>query len=194
MSRALSRGRRVAGSVVLVLLAGCGGGGNEATPRAEARTTSVEPSEPGVFTSPEYGYSLRLPEGWSGYPAKESLYRGQFPHPGSPEVDTFNGPDGENLTVAAQPGSGLTQREWTDETIVYARDELCEPASTENTQLDGESASLVVYETCTGHFVLWLAVLHEDSAYHLIWSNAPGTEVADRKELEKILSSFAFAA
>jgi hypothetical protein len=185
-------------------LAACGGGGKEASPKEtatqeEADPQTEEPLQAGVFTSPLYGYSLEPPEGWSLHEATNELSPGQLPMVGSPEVDLFSAPGEEWIVAAAQPGISvaglpLTLKNWTTQAIQMVQPDGCTPASTEPLELDGEPARLIVYELCAGNFMLWVVSLHRDSAYHVTWANEPGTEAADRKRFEEVLSSFTFTS
>jgi hypothetical protein len=178
------------------MMSACGGSGNQATPQVqdptpadtEASSPTEAPTQTGGFTSPLYGYSLRLPDGWKPtLSATRVLAAAELPEAGFPMVDTFRGPGKKDfMVVAAQNvGPGTTLEGW--EKYVANMTTDCErPSSDETrTELGGEPAAVVVDGGCFGIDHFWLALLHEGRGYHVVWAD-------DRGQFEEVRSSFTF--
>lgn len=154
----------------------------------EVSTPTPVPTQEGEYTSPLYGYSLKLPEGWNlSASATRLLTSGELPEAGFPMVDTFRGPERRNImVVAAQPVSSTTTLDgWADYVANMTTD--CERPPTDQTmmELGGEPAKVVVDGSCFGINHLWLALVHEGRGYHVVW-------LGDREYFEQVRKSFTF--
>ena len=161
---------------------------------ADQPPSTPAPSGFRAYSSPRYGYSIIYPADWSVRRASRQLREGEIPWADGPAVDAFNG-SGENQIVVARIEKATTLEKWTADTVelFHSRSAgLCEPPSEERIRVGGEPARLHIYEKCFAAFHLWVTVVHEGSAYHILWLNEPGTEAADRALFDRILASFTF--
>jgi hypothetical protein len=153
-----------------------------------------------TYRSPVYGYSINYPEAWRVRQATRRLSGTEIPWDYSDAVDEIAAPSnvsvghsgvpGGNILVAsAQMPADTTLESWTASTAAT----VCgAPTSTEDVTVDGEAARLSTIATCFGGFHQWVTVLHGNRAWHIIWLNDPGTEVADRAFFEQLLATFRF--
>jgi hypothetical protein len=158
------------------------------------------------FSSEEYDYTIELPPGWSALPAEDELGAGQPPLTGPPITDVMSpGPSRRvsemelpALVIGAQPlprGTAVPAWERVVTSIVRYQKGCAAPASTEPVHVGEEEGVLLAYPGCpegSGLDHTWIAAVHRNRGYHIVWFNRPGHEAADRKVLDQILASWQF--
>lgn len=157
---------------------------------AEVSTPTPVPTQtqPGEYTSPLYGYSLKLPEGWrSSASAIRVMDAGELPWAGESWVDTFRGPGQKDFMVIAAQAlvQGTTLEELANMVIDLTPDCKRPAADKTNTELGGEPAIIVVDGGCFGIVHYWMVLLHADRGYQIAWTG-------DRQQFEEVRTSFRF--
>ena len=147
------------------------------------------------YTSALYGYTIDYPVEWTARAATSRLPAHAPPWADDPTVDLLEGGAGGGpfgaLDIASVALEGAETLETWTASVVRG---LCgEPASTEAIELDGEPALLLTYaEGCNGLFHIWVTVVHDGTATHIVWLDDAGREAADRELFDDILATFRF--
>ena len=186
-------GRWAVGIIACALFAaGCGDDGSD------------EASE--SFASPEYGYSLELPTGWSALAAEHDLEPGEPPTLSSKGTDVLAAQPSRMITdltkpaivVGAQPVEpGTTLDDWTAEVteIVGGFKGCAQPAAVEEIDVASEPATLLEYPDCPdglGLDHLWVAFVRDDRGIQFVWFDESSSGPVERDQFEQILSTVAF--
>ncbi len=159
-----------------------------------------------TFRSRTYGYSIDHPAGWTVVAAERELDNGQPPLTGPPVTDVIAQHANRKvrdmelpaLVVGAQAvPAGTSIDDWTARVIetVALQKHCVRPDTTERLRLGSESAVLLSYPDCpsgSGLYHLWIAVLHGDRGFHIVWFNHEGHLAQDRALLDRMLSSISF--
>jgi hypothetical protein len=150
------------------------------------------------FTSRLYGYTIDIPKGWGVRAATRMLDGMEPPVIHSTAVDNLAAggvlrsgvPVGSIVIAASVTPPGATLGSWTAGT---AEATCGAPASQNDISIDGEAATLSTYAGCYGYFHQWATVLHGGYAWHIVWFNNVGSEIADVVFFEQSLATFRFA-
>jgi hypothetical protein len=159
-----------------------------------------------TFRSRTYGYSIEHPADWSTIQATSELGAGQPPLTGPPITDVLanradravSRMDLPALVVGAQRvAEGTSIEDWTTTVIDIAsgQKDCGAPERTESVDVGGEEAALLSYPDCpkgSGLNHLWIAVVHRDRGFHIVYFDTAGHEAADRALLDNMLSSVSF--
>jgi hypothetical protein len=184
-------GAAIALAAITAASAGCGSGSAHGPTR---------------FSSHVYPYTIELPAGWSALAATDELGAGQPPLTGPPITDVFGvRPDRRvsrmplpALVIGAQPVQRGTSLDAWEEIVtgIVRFQKGCEPPpGGQRVAVGEEEGVLLRYPDCptgSGLDHLWIAAVHRDRGYHIVWFNRPGHEVEDRKALDHILRRWQF--
>lgn len=146
------------------------------------------------ISSIRYDYRLEVPANWKVRLATVDLGTLETPWASSDAIDYFAERPGATLfpgvIVASVPIEATTTLDgWAASTTRV----ICGPTDAiETVGVDGERGLLHTYPECRDYFHLWTVVKHGDRAFHVIWINLPGSEVADRETYLGIVDSFEF--
>jgi hypothetical protein len=160
-----------------------------------------------TFTSPEYGYTVRLPKGWSGLGADHALAPGEAPRTCCGGVDIIGArPAGEvstmplpALVIGAQTvPDDMTLTDWTTRAIDTVADQKgCpRPSARERIKIGDVDGALLLYPDCpkgTGLFHLWAVALRHGRAFHIVWFKKDWNAARDRPQFDRVIESMSFA-
>jgi hypothetical protein len=161
---------------------------------------------PTEFSSEEYGYTVELPAGWTALAAGDELGAGQPPLVEPAITDVLSArPDrrpGRMQLPALVIGGQRVQRgtslpAWERIVTGIVRYEKgCDPPAASRPVFVGEEeGALLAYPDCpegSGLVHTWIAAVHRDRGYHLVWVSRRGQEAADRRLLDRLLRSWQF--
>ena len=161
----------------------------------------------GTFRSRTYGYVIDHPADWTGIGATRVLDDGEPPATAGGGTDilarradrTVRNMTLPAMVVGAQRVPAATDIDrWTSMVVgtVSFMKQCPHPDARERLQVGDEEAVLLTYNDCpkgSGFFHLWTAAVHRGLGFHIVWFDRHGREVGDRKTLDKMLSSVAFA-
>jgi hypothetical protein len=159
-----------------------------------------------TFTSPEYGYTLRLPQGWSGLKADRALTPGEPPLTCCGAVDIIGARPSVKvsamrlpaLVIGAQPVPGdMTLTDWTTRaTEAIASQKGCpRPSARERITIGDVDGALLLYPDCpkgTGYFHLWAVALSDGRGFHIVWFTDKWNEERDRPQFDRVVESMSF--
>jgi len=167
-------------TILVLILSACGAPGDQGAPQIPAPTQPPvdvsptiavpTPTQIGEYTSPLYGYSLKLPEGWSpSRSASKFIFAGELPFAGEAWVDTFRGPGQKDFMVIAAQGltTGTSLEVWAQTVIGMVPDCKRPAADQTNTELGGEPAIVIVDGGCFGIDHYWIVLLHGGRGYQV---------------------------
>jgi hypothetical protein len=162
------------------------GGEATATPTP---TPSPSPAAAGPFDSEHYGYTARMPSGWSGAQATQSWDGKGAPGFDTPFVDLFDAPVGVAWAYAAP--TDLTLTAYTTKTEHAAATEHACPKPERDTaiRIDGTPARFL-FGHCPatdGILVLLGITVHDGTAFVFAFQGPPGNRATENEESTEFL-------
>ena len=162
------------------------GGGTTATPTPTA-SPSLAAGEP--FVSELYGYTIRMPSGWSGAQATQTWDGEGAPAFDSPLVDQLDAPVGTAWGYAAP--TDLTLTAYTRKTEhAAATEHLCpKPERDTAIRIDGTPARFLLGHcpATNGILVLLGITVHDGTAFTFAFQGPPGNRAAENEEAAEFL-------
>ena len=185
--------------IMTALVAGCGSSataGPSAAPKQSPAATASTAAA--IFSSRHYGYTDRLPAGWTGGQAARQWNGTGAPGDDDGVVDLFQGPGGERAWAVAAP-TRENLAAYTRTTIrATAAAHPC-PATPQTDQaitIDGAPAQLLGMQCPPGSgFLVELAVtIHDGTAFVFASQDSSGTgsHSTDRDGFRKLLAGLQF--
>ena len=182
-------------ALICLAATACGGSSNSTSTGRQSR-----------FRSRTYEYVIDRPADWTVVEATRVLDDGEPPTTGAGGTDILARHANTKvldmtlpaMVVGAQRVAPATTIDgWTSTVIstVTFMKQCAQPDSTEQVEVAGESAVLLIYDDCpkgSGLFHLWTAVVHEGMGFQFVWFDKHGRETTDRVALDKMLSSVCF--
>ena len=179
---------------------GAGGPAGSPTPSptvTESASVSASPTaSPVTFTSPFYGYTVRLPAGWSATPATKAWDGKGAPGSEDPVVDKFQGPGLKTVHVFAAPIS-LDLAAYRDDVI--ARNAQLhgecppQPDSLKSTSVGSDPATFIAWNC--GILINFVVGLHGDQGFQFLFRDPDlqqASDATDRSTFESILDTVSF--
>jgi len=179
-----------------------GVGGPAASPTpfptvTESASVSASPTaSPVTFTSPFYGYTLKLPAGWSATPATKAWDGKGAPGSEDPVVDKFQGPGLKTVHAFAAPIS-LDLAAYRDQVI--ARNAQLhgecppQPDSLESTSVASDPATFIAWNC--GILINLVVGRHGDQGFQFLFRDPDlhqASDATDRSTFESILDTVSF--
>jgi len=153
------------------------------------------PASEGTFVSDRYGFSVAMPDGWSGTDATIDWGGLSLGGLGSPLYASITDPAlGRYLEVGAAPvAEGMDLAAW-QALMDGAAPAVCgDPSPVEETTLGGDAALGWTHRCTDGYDVNKLAALHGGRGYVMfLASPTANDEAEDRRVFDSIRSSFQF--
>ena len=151
----------------------------------------------GTFVSDRYGFSVAMPDGWSGTDATIDWGGLSLGGLGSPLYASITDPAlGRYLEVGAAPvAEGMDLAEW-QALMDGAAPAVCgDPSPVEETTLGGEPALAWTHGCTDGYDVTKLAALHEGLGYIVfLASDSANDNAEDRQIFESLRTSLSFTS
>lgn len=153
-----------------------------------------------TFISPQYGYSIAYPVGWTVAPATRPLTNLGRPF-GSSADDFLASKQGDTypeLIVAAQPlEPGTTLHEWTSQVETFV-DQCGPPAARETVRVGGRKATLAQFPGCyypgsKDTVTYWTTFVHAGMGYHVLWIGYLTDKARDRAVVDRVLKTIRFS-
>jgi hypothetical protein len=158
------------------------GGAATATPTP---TATASPAAAGPFVSEHYGYTIRMPSGWSAAQAAQTWDGDGAPGFDTPFVDLFDAPVGVAWGYAAP--TDLTLTAYTKKTEhAAATEHLCPKKPERDTaiRIDGSPARFLLGHcpATDGILVLLGITVHDGTAFIFAFQGPPGNRAAENEE------------
>ena len=148
----------------------------------------------GPFVSEHYGYTIRMPSGWSGAQATQTWDGQGAPGFDTPFVDLFDAPVGVAWSYAAP--TDLTLTAYTKKTEHAAATEHPCPKKPERdtaTRIDGTPARFLLMHcpATDGILVLLGITVHDGNAFTFAFQGPPGNQATENEEGAEFLKLLA---
>jgi hypothetical protein len=148
-------------------------------------TASASPAAAGPFVSEHYGYTIRMPSGWSAAQAAQTWDGEGAPGFDTPFVDLFDAPVGVAWGYAAP--TDLTLTAYTKKTEHAAATEHPCPKKPEREtaiRIDGSPARFLLGHcpATDGILVLLGITVHDGTAFIFAFQGPPGNRAAENEE------------
>jgi len=202
-------GSALIGIATVALMTGCASSGNQpgtqaaptqpaaTSPSTTSPSTTTQASTLPEFVSNRYGFTVRVPQGWSTYDAEAPWGGKEITGPGSLQFAALADPSGIRTLMAAATTvpAGTQLADW-QAAMVRGTPKLCDQSPTvETTTLGGEPALAWTVKCSDGFDGIQLAALHGDRGYVFYLASATANDDAqDRQIFEGIRQSFRFTS